>query len=319
MPVLGVFMSRSDSPGAVVSTTAGKFDAQVCDFAWYLNAAANTQGRSYTFTHPAAAGNVTWYHFAQISDIQGDGAAGFLHIIRDAGGREIVRFDLSSGNLRLTVTGSTTDNSSLIAVPITLTRFDVKIDFASGIAVDLYLDGGVSPTLSASVGSAGERGKPTTFVVQNNDSNAVYVSELYVADFDSRNTRPVKQVPNATGNYSAWSGGYAELGDEDLMTAADGASASDKVSVNLEAYPGPSSPAGISRVVVKIIGSKGATGPQDIAPFVRIGGTDYSASDLGVTETPLPYYAEWATNPDTAAEWTTANLDTTEIGLEAKA
>ena len=89
--------------------------------------------------------------------------------------------------------------------------------------------------------------------------------------------------------------------------------------MNIEAYPGPASPAGINRVVVKVIGSRGATGPQDIDPFVRIDGTDYSAGDLGVTESSLPHYGEWLINPDTAVDWVNADLDTTEIGLEAKA
>ena len=315
MPVLGIFMSLQDSPGAVVSTTAGKFDAAVCDFAWWLNSSGG-QGRSYTFVNDEAAGNVVWYHFAQISDAQGGGDDGFLHRILDSSGNEIAVFELFAGLVSMKVTGSTSDESSGIAVPTTLTRFDVKVDFTTGIAVDVYLDGGAGSSLSASVASAGTRTKPIQFIVQNNDADDVYVSELYAADFDTRNTRPVKQVPDASGNYSAWIGGHAELGDEDILTAVVGEDVGDKLSVNLTAYPGPASPAGISRVVVKILGSKGSSGPGDANPFVRIGSTDYSAGDIGLSTTVLAHYAEWLNNPATSNPWATADLDTTEIGLE---
>lgn len=315
MPVLGIFMSRSDAPDANISANPVDFDAEVGDFAWWLPS-VGLQGPSYMFGHDEAAGNVTWYHFGHKSGPQAATDDGWLHRIFDVSGQKIFELDLQDGDIRLMVIGSTTSYSGLIPLPTTLTRFDLKIDFTAGIAIDLYLDGSGTPTISASVGDAGARTKPTTFVVTNKDSDHIYVSELYVADFDTRNTRPVKQVPDASGNYSAWAGGFSVLGDDDLMTAADGAVAGDKVSVNLEPYPGPPSPAGISRVVVKVIGSRGATGPQDIAPFVRIAGIDYSAGNLGVTEAPLAHYAEWAINPDTAAAWTTADLDTTEIGLE---
>lgn len=318
MSVLGIFMSRSDSPGAVVSYSTSKFDSNVSDFAWHLSA-VSTQGRSYIFTHEPAVGNVTWYHFAQIADGQLASDDGWLHFIRDANGNTIVAFDLIDGLTRITLYGSGSVTTGTMVTPTSLTRFDVELDYTTGISMKLYVEGGTTPLLVANLGSAGTRGKPTTFIVENYDADDVYVSELYVAEFDTRNTRPVKQQPNAVGNYSEWNGGYSELGDENIGTAADGAAAGDKVSVNLEAYPGPASPAGINRVVLKVIGSKGATGPSDIAPFVRIAGVDYTAGDLGVTETPLPYYAEFAENPNTTAPWTTADLDTTEAGLEAKA
>lgn len=317
MAVLGIFMSLSDAPGAIISTDTAKFDTEVCDFAWHLPNTTSV-GRFYTFSHEEAAGNVTWHHFAQISNAQLAADDGALHKILDAGGNTIFIIDLVDGNMRLQVIGSTTEYSETAPVPVTLTRFDIKIDFTTGITVDLHLDGSPLPTLSVNTAGAGTRTKPVSTILQTVDADNVYVSEFYVADFDTRNTRPVKQMPNAVGNYSAWNGGYAEMGDEDEMTAADGVTAGDKVSVNLETYPGPGSVGGIKMVVMKIVGSKGATGPQDIDPFVRIAGTDYSAGNIGVTETPLSYYAEFANNPNTSVPWTTGDLDTTELGLEAK-
>lgn len=318
MAVLGIFMSRSDAPGAPISTVAGKFDAAVCDFAWRLYD-STSGGGLFQFTHDIAAGDVTWYHFGMNSDTQFSNEDGYIHMIKDVSGNNIAYFDLNDGAMRLAVVGTSTLYSPQAAMPVGFARYDIKITMTNpGILAEMFVNGSASPGFTISVADHGGRTKPATFVLQSYDSDDTYTSEVYVADFDTRNTRPVKQVPDADGFHSDWTGGWAALGDEDVMTAADGVLVGDKVSVNLDGYPGPASPGGIKAVVIKIASSKGATGPQNLAPFVRIAGTDYSAADLPITEDMAVSLTEFALNPATSLPWSTADLDTTEIGLEAK-
>jgi len=315
--ILGIFMSRADGPAARQSEVAGKFDPAVCDFAWNLPYTTST-GMSIPFAHKEATGNVTWYHFAWQQDNQSTSVDGWTHTIRDATGLGILLIDFIDGKIRLNVTGSTTGYSGTQIGPGSLTRVDIRVEMDTGTDVKLYMDGGRYPFLHGSVADKGTRGKPAQLVYQNWDSAAMWMSETYVADFDTRGTRMVKQLVDAVGTHTDWAGGYSELGDENMATGADGAAAGDKVSVNVEAYPGPASLGGINRVLAKVTGSRGAAGPQKIDPFVRIASTDYSAGDIGPVEVPLAYIAEWAINPNTGAEWGTAALDTTEFGLEAK-
>lgn len=317
MGVLGIFMSVSDAPNASRSTNGIHFDATVSDFAWH-GVSTGSLGSIYSFMHPPAAGDITWYHFALKIDIQGSADDGYFHDVVTEGGAVIVRLDLLDGQFRIQAIGTTTVYSPLTHVPLTLTRFDMKVDLTgSSLVVSLYFDGGVEPTLISTVPTSNGI-KPGGFKVQINDSDDIYTSELYVADFDTRNTRPVKQTPDATGNHSAWTGGFSELGDEVVGTAAEGAANGDKVSVNIEGYPGPTSLGGVNRVVLKIVGSHGVSGPQNLDPFLRIGGVDYSAGNLNLTLGTIAMYAEFDINPATSLPWGSADMDTTEIGLEAK-
>lgn len=317
MGVLGIFMSRSDAPGANVSTSSAKFDAEVSDFAWWTK---DTTGLNnvYPFVHAEASGDITWYHMMKIIDSQGSNEDGFLDRYYDAAGKEVARIEVLNGEFAIMGLGTTNVTSNYIAPPTTKTRWDIKIDLSgSSLVVSLYVDGGASPTLEVTVPTS-NTGNPTQIHIISKDAEDCYTSELYVADYDTRNTRPVKQVPNATGNHSAWQGGFADLGDEKVGTGVVGNTAVDKLTMNLEAYPGPSSPAGIKEVVVKMVGAKGATGPSNIRPMVRISSTDYFEANLNPTqEVPLAMYATWTQNPNTAAPWSVADLDTTEFGVEA--
>jgi len=187
----------------------------------------------------------------------------------------------------------------------------------SGCTASLYLDGSSTAVATHTNTDIEARTKPAQFQLMDYDVHHMYTSELYVADFDTRDTRPVKQVPDASGNYSAWVGGYGEFGDDDIMSAANAAAGGDKVSVNVEAYPGPTA-VSIDAVVLKTVCAVGSTGPSNIAPFVRIASTDYTAGNVNPDVYPSPSLVEYVTNPNTAVAWVEADLDTTEIGLEAK-
>lgn len=321
--VLGIFMSASDGPSVVRNTGATHRDVTVCDFAWQITAPSGARVTTVFHTWAEAAGDVTWLHWAVKYDAAGDGSddGSSWHVL-DNEGNVIVEFEALNGTFALETHGTSTSTSASIGQPgyPTLERIDLMIDMGgAGHTVDIYINGAGTPTATVTVADSGTRGKPVTMDWGQDDYDKVcWISEFYVADFDTRNTRPIKQVVDGAGNHSAWTGGFAELGDEGIVTGAKGAANGDKVSMTLTAYPGPSSPAGINRVVYKMIASKGSSGPANINPLVRIGGVDYSAGNLTlIANVPIPAYAEFLLNPDTTAAWGTAELDTMEVGLQA--
>ena len=160
--VLGIFMSRTDSPAFPISTNTIHFDAQCGDFAWYM-ASSGAQSDSYPFPFTIAAGNVTWIHYAQVSDAVSTNNHGRHHSVRDASGNRIMVFDMNGGgNVRLQVEGSTTSYSGAINVIQALTRYDIRIDMTSGINVKVYINGNTTALWDITVADAGTRTKPAT-------------------------------------------------------------------------------------------------------------------------------------------------------------
>jgi hypothetical protein len=195
---------------------------------------------------------------------------------------------------------------------------DLKIDMSgAGIEATLYLEGSKTKSTSVFIADSLTLGKPANFMMRHTDADHTYISEVYAADFDTRNTRPVKQDVNAVGNHVEWTGAYGDVSDDSVATEIVSNVGGEKFSANVAAYPGPATPGGVNRVVAKIRATKGSSGPTNINPLVRIASTDYSAGNIDPATTLGVHYAEWSINPNTGVGWVSADMDTTEIGVEA--
>jgi len=318
MGILATYLSQADMESGHISTTAGKFDTEITDFAWWSPNEFSV-GDRWNFPHNEATGDDTWYHFGIIVDAFDGGDDGHLGWLLDAAANQICKLRLIDGKLQVEAIGTTTVVSTpTVTVPATLARWDLHVDRAgAGMTITLYENGSGTALATATITDTGTFGTPAMFQMAHLDHDDAYFSELYMADFDTRDTRPIRQNVNAVGNHTAWDGAFGNVSDESIMTSIKEATATGKESYNVETYAGPATLAGISRVAIKLRASKGASGPSNINPLVRIGGTDYSAGNIGPTTTPLIYFAEFLQNPDTSVDWVKADLDTTEIGVEA--
>jgi len=322
MGVLGILNSVNDAvanpDAAVIVTDTTKFDTTVTDMAWHLP--ARTSGsRIWDIPHNVASGDVTWYHFAMTGVRQEGADDGGMVKILDASDAEILWMRIVDGFLAFRLPGPVDSERISMTENPRLMRLDVKIDFGgAGITVTVYVEASLTPSTSVTIASSAALTNPANFQIVHTDSDHIYISELYAADFDTRNTRPVRQNIDASGNHSEWQGDETDVNDDDVGTSIL-ALAGDKSSFNVEAYPGPATPAGINRVVAKIVATKGASGPTDINPFVRVAGADDSAGNIGPSADPTQstHYPEWSLNPDTGVGWVSADMDTTEIGVEA--
>lgn len=216
----------------------------------------------------------------------------------------------------LSTTGTGVGNS-LQAILHSLNTYDIRIAFneasSGNIVVDWYENGTLKWQQSVAIGTnRSTEIKGIAFEGLYNENQ--WVSQLMVADEDTRGLKLCYMEPNAAGNYAQWDGD-----DEDTdVTLRKGISTDtngNRHSWNLQAWPGPASPTSF-RVFNQLQGNTGDTGPSQLDSFLRIASTDYdSGAVTHVANEKLVY--EWATNPNTAAAWAVADIASLEAGVEA--
>jgi len=119
---------------------------------------------------------------------------------------------------------------------------------------------------------------------------------------------------NAAGTDADWTGGFAELGDTDIASVAFSDAVGERVSSIPSAWTGPTTGT-IERIVPIGIGSTTGVGPQTVAHYLKVGGTNYDSAPATMTAIPDYFVSEYALNPDTGAIWTFADLAALEMGL----
>lgn len=139
----------------------------------------------------------------------------------------------------------------------------------------------------------------------------------------------VTLYPSGNGNYSQWVGSDGNSTDNYLLVDEAGVpntsdyvesgTATEKDSYVFTDLPG--TVVSVKGVAVRAYASKSDVGAQLMRNFVRIGGTDYpSAVDKGpsVTPTYLGFSDIFDQSPATATDWTPAEVNGAEFGVEVR-
>ena len=138
------------------------------------------------------------------------------------------------------------------------------------------------------------------------------ISEIIIADEDTRNARLNVLLPSSTGSNTSWSGNLTELSDDDTtsgMTALEGGL---RHSYNLSDYTGASN---ISNVVVVSTTTRGPNSPTKLKHTLRVSGIDYDSDEIELGF-PLQYnITDWKINPATSQAWVDTDLDNLEAGI----
>jgi len=217
------------------------------------------------------------------------------------------------------VIGSTTFTKE----PSSTNWIDVRVSVGSDITIDLYAEGTLRSTASAT--NANGKGKPTRVLFNNVDLHGGSVSFDYyyahIAVMDDVSTvgrRFARQTPQAAGTYTQWNGSVSSLSDGDILTRMDSDTANQRQSMTLT---GPTGPAGapINGVHVKAVAQAGASGPSQLAGSLRMSSTAYDESNQVAPSTaPGQMIFSWATNPIDGTNWESADLPS-EIGIVSRA
>ena len=132
-------------------------------------------------------------------------------------------------------------------------------------------------------------------------------SEVIVATTDTRTYNLVSQVATANGNTHNFTAGATADIAAAVFTQGDAAPNVSATAGQIQQYQvTPALPAGsfaLVSVVHKIRAVAGTTGPQKMDDMIRIGGTDYTSSDIPLTSGWATYSNNWDLNPNTGANW----------------
>lgn len=151
-------------------------------------------------------------------------------------------------------------------------------------------------------------------------SGVCYVSEIIIADEDTRGMRLVSLAPTGNGANTAFNGAFGDVDetgtdDTDYITSA--------AANDIETYTAGDIAAGLAgydvlALAVVARAKIGLTGPQNLQGALRISSTNYFSSNVsGINLAYNSVMAIWTQDPATVANWTQASVNGLEFGLKS--
>lgn len=307
-------------PGVLAGSVVGTFDSSRVPYAL----AMSNYEQINSPVHVTSTGDETWYHFRfywsgldynradmLIQAYQPDSSNLAFVVTKDGG--------ISTGRTQIYLYDGNTSITKVASLNLTQSKVnsvDVRYNANPlGLELDLFING----TLAANVSLASN---PNSYVAPDrfsmgcaftdNLTDKQYVSEIIVADADTRNARLDLLRPVAAGAYEQWGGLLSALADDDTTTGMTAISPSQRQTVTLEPYNGATN---ISNIVSVSQTTRGLNSPTKMRHTIRMGGVDYDSADID-----LPYALEysitdWKINPATSLPWDSSDLSGVETGF----
>lgn len=142
------------------------------------------------------------------------------------------------------------------------------------------------------------------------------ISEVIVADGDTRNARLDLLRPVAVGAYDNWAGPVSSLSDDDPTTGMTTLSPEQNQSTILTPYTGASN---ISNIVQMTQTVRGQNSPENLQHLIRMNGVDHLTANIALPFSKDYQITDWRQNPATSLPWDAADLVNTEFGFKSKA
>ncbi len=315
-------------PLSELSTLADSFDATRVPYSIFLN--YNQSMSSIEFG--AVAGNVTWFHFRMYFTDAQDGNSNTYDfpLIQAFDANANLLFQMTKTmpfdpdwkvNLKLYHDGgSITGDQQFPFNQLKMNSVDIRYENngTNLVNLKLYVNGGLAKELDY-VGLS-SFGKPVAMQLGAAFSTAggdkQYVSEIIVADGDTRNARLNLLRPTAVGGETDWVGIATDLADDDPTSGMTSILANERQTLDLSAYTGAGN---ISALVISTVAIAGVNAPQNIRHTVRMSAVNYDGpADLPLSEALSYGITDFQINPATSQPWTSADLATLEMGFISK-
>lgn len=297
------------------STVAANYDSARVPYAVVMPNAISTPMKS---KHVAPSGDTVWYHFRmKLDTAMGAAQDGNIIVIKDDAGTIIAELKMSDGFAGARVYGDTTVTGALAGSlgNAVILEIDLKIVVNGGeVTMEYYLGQALQSTATAL--NTGGLTVSRQLEFSQLDSRQLYMTEFIVAAEDTRNARLDRIDPSTAGNYTAWSGVVANLGDDDDGTSMFTDTATNRQSANMDTYGSGNN---IAAVVLNSRASAGAGGPQTLTQFLRTGGTDYDGSGVTLSPSVDNVIENYELDPSDSLAWDAAGVNAMEIGLLASA
>jgi hypothetical protein len=320
MAFYGFFTRASEFGGGIDNLTATYHDTAYTDRAVQF---VNEKGGAISW---GTALTDVWIHWRQyFNGTHNTNADGYWWTVIDSSGQNLARADISNGTTAYQVydggggfTASAYVTSPGIGVQ---TDVDIHIQVNSGgnNIITAYHDGVQVATASEPwIDSTGAFTLILNAIdIGQGSGDDWYISEMMVADEDTRGLRLATLIPDAVGGETSWSGAFGDVTDRADGSAISSATAAQRTSFNVGAYGGPATPTAVRGVFVQCWATAGASGPTQIEPFLRISATNYDSTTIVAPTFEKQVIGEWATNPNTAVAWVGADFASLEIGVES--
>ncbi|MFC3322152.1 hypothetical protein [Mesorhizobium cantuariense] len=205
----------------------------------------------------------------------------------------------------------------------TLYKLDVHIVIGNPGTVAVYLDGVPifnDSTLDLSWGGITSFDAVRIARPAVTSGAGVRFSEVICASWNTVGSKLVTGVPDANGNYTAWTGaGYTALNElTPAATYMTSGTANQRISVSLGNFPALGANERVESVKVVANALRDASGPQKLNLFYRVNSTDTDDSDQSLTLSAANYFHTWTASPDTASYWTPTELNASEPGVRSR-
>ena len=322
MSILHVAASPADVPiGAPESfiTTGTFFDKNRVSGWFRLDDTVAMQ-----FPHAPSATGETWYHWRYHHNDNGPYGNDPVRIY-NANGVLMVQFDLGSNGWFFDIFGDATVKSgNWPCGEDTVYTWDIKVEVdASEITVTFYVNGMQMLQRTASNISKGH-GQPGSVFLLGGDYNPSWdyswgMSELIIADEDTRGMRLRELKPTSFGVYQDWDGNIASLRDEDKSTGLSTNVADERASFGVTNLGSIAAEDTINRVIFQSWAQRGTSGLTGMNHFLRFGdGTLHDLGDHTLDVTPAWYRDEMPLNPETGLDWVAEDFAGIQTGIRSR-
>ena len=144
-----------------------------------------------------------------------------------------------------------------------------------------------------------------------------FISEIIVADGDTRNARLDLLRPVAAGAYGDWLGPITSLSDDDPTTGMTTLDPDQNQSTILSPYTGAHN---ISNIVQLTTTVRGLNSPENLRHLIRISGVDHlSPATYAIPFEKAYQVTDWGHNPATSLPWSSTELTNAEWGFRSLA
>jgi hypothetical protein len=274
-------------------------------------------------TFVPSEGDETWFHFRMYANTADYNDENTLFNCYDDEGNLLLNIRKKRSTYAYAISATLYDGNTSISGDgsINFTRsklgfIDIKYT-VTGLKIEtmIYINGTLSLTLLLNSNPNGFVA-PVAFSLgcafADNLSDVQHVSEIIVADGDTRNARLDLLRPVAAGGHEQWQGNLAALSDDDPTTGMTTIAADQRQTATLEAYTGASN---ISNLVVVSQTTRGQNSPTKLKHSVRLSGVDYDSAEIPIGY-PLQYnLTDYQINPATSLPWQGSDLSLIETGF----
>ncbi len=318
MPILFASNDASDIAGTSNVTTVGRFNASFVSSGIQSPNAfdQNTVQMLISWTNPTTDGDV-WIHWDQINNgMSWDTLTdGYRARATDSSGNVLIGINISNGTHQYQGAGTNMGPTYTGANGV-IQSIDYHVNkVGTTFITEVFVDGALFATRTFTDGS---RGLPSRIDFGGFDltrnTGTITLSQIMVSTTSTLGRKLGVLNPASAGNYGQWSGDFAALSDYNPGTVAASTTAGQRVSSVMTAWGGATAGT-IEKMVLRQDGTSQGGAPTRVNQFVRIGTTDHDGTAVVMTDSVVPYYQEFLTNPSTTNPWLFTELATTQIGL----